>query len=438
MKNDARFHAFKILKKYYNQSDRLDRIRDNYFKHNSLTQQDLSRALVLTNEVVRWESRLDTWIASNLDKPITKLHPSILIILRLGYYEALMDDGIPPHAVVHSWVELTKRVMSKKLSGLVNAVMRKTIDIDPSAQPTHVPISDWLSYPEWLVDHWNNQFGEEETVALCHYFNKNASTDIRINSWKNNHDDAASAMDTLGIPWEFSPKSKTFIRLSKGLSTILKSEWFHKGMFNIQNRASGAVVDLLDPQPNETILDVCAAPGTKTNYIVEKQKGEGTVVASDMSIKRIKKGEDRSKALGYPIEWSCKDASTDAFPMADRILVDAPCTGTGVMGRRPDIRWRREKKDIRSMADIQLAILTHMSQFLKPAGVMVYATCSLEVEENWNVVESFLKLNDNFFLESGKDFVPESWLNEQDCLATFPPRDQVDGMFAARIRKNDK
>lgn len=437
MKNDARFHAFKILKKYYNQSDRLHQVRDIYFKHNSLTQQDLSRALVLTNEVVRWESRLDGWITSNLDKPITKLHPSILIILRLGYFEALMDDAIPPHAVVHSWVELTKKVMSKKFSGLVNAVMRKTIDLDPSAQPKNVPLSDWLSYPQWLVDHWINHYGEENTAALCHYFNKNASTDVRLNSWKNSQDDVASALDELEIPWEFSPESKVFIRISKGLNKILKSEWFQTGMFNIQNRSSGAVVELLDPQPNETILDVCAAPGTKTNYIVEKQKGEGTVIASDMSMARIKKGKMRSEALGYPVEWVCKDASTDAFPMADRILIDAPCTGTGVMGRRPDIRWRREKEDVHAMAAIQLAILMHMSQFLKKDGVMVYATCSLEAEENWNVVESFLKLNDNFFLESGKDFVPESWLNEQNCLATFPPRHNVDGMFAARLRNND-
>ena len=156
-----------------------------------------------------------------------------------------------------------------------------------------------------------------------------------------------------------------------------------------------------------------------------------------MSMARIKKGKMRSEALEYPVEWVRKDASTDAFPMADRILIDAPCTGTGVMGRRPDIRWRREKEDVHSMAAIQLAILMHMSQFLKKDGVMVYATCSLEAEENWNVVKSFLKLNDNFFLESGKDFVPESWLNEQNCLATFPPRHNVDGMFAARLRNND-
>ena len=124
--------------------------------------------------------------------------------------------------------------------------------------------------------------------------------------------------------------------------------------------------------------------------------------------------------------------------MADRILIDAPCTGTGVMGRRTDIRWRREKEDVESMVTIQKSIIAHMAQFLKPGGVMVYATCSMEMEENWNVVKWFLKLDDNFRIDSGKNLVPNNWLNAQKCLETFPPRDKVDGMFAARIRKNDE
>jgi len=117
------------------------------------------------------------------------------------------------------------------------------------------------------------------------------------------------------------------------------------------------------------------------------------------------------------------------FPwLIDRILIDAPCTGTGVMGRRTDIRWRREKEDVESMVIIQKSIIAHMAQFLKPGGVMVYATCSLEMEENWNVVKWFLKLDDNFCIDSGKDLVPNNWLNAQKCLETFPPRDKVDGI----------
>jgi 16S rRNA (cytosine967-C5)-methyltransferase len=247
-----------------------------------------------------------------------------------------------------------------------------------------------------------------------------------------------SQLDKLDIETIQSPESDCFIRVDSGLRNVIKSELFTKGLIHVQDRASGAVVELLDPQPGDIVLDVCAAPGTKSGYIVEKIKNDGKIFASDVSQVRVLIGEKRSNELKWPIQWKRKDASEDDFPMADRILIDAPCTGTGVMGRRTDIRWRREKEDVESMVTIQKSIIAHMAQFLKPGGVMVYATCSLEMEENWNVVKWFLKLDDNFRIDSGKDLVPNNWLNAQKCLETFPPRDKVDGMFAARIRKNDE
>jgi 16S rRNA (cytosine967-C5)-methyltransferase len=130
-----------------------------------------------------------------------------------------------------------------------------------------------------------------------------------------------------------------------------------------------------------------------------------------------------------------KDASSDKFPMADRILIDAPCTGTGVIARRPDIRWRRQDLDYDSMNIIQLNILNNMSKYVKSKGSIVYATCSLEEEENWNVVNSFLELNDNFKIRLEKDLIPKEWINDRNCLETFPPRDRVDGMFAVNLQK---
>lgn len=434
MKYDARFHTFKILRIFSQKPDRLNIIRDNYIRRYNISQNEISRILVLTNEVVRWELRLDGWINSKLDKSIKKLNPDIRIILRLGYYEALMDDLVPQHAAVHSWVELTKRIVSKKLAGLVNALLRKTNEIDSNSQPGKMSHSDWLSFPSWLVKKWTSQYGEKNTKELCSYFNSIPYIDVRINRWQNKLNDIEKLLDDLGISWTFSPKSKNFIRITKGIQSLLKNDVLKSGKVSIQDRASGAVVELLNPQPDEIILDVCAAPGTKTNYIVEKMKGKGLVFASDISLDRMKKGAANIEQSNYPIEWSCKDGSKDQYPMADRILIDAPCTGTGVIGRRPDIRLRRKKDHAELMSLIQLQIINHMVQYLKPNGVLVYATCSLEMEENWDVVQAFLKLNNDYVLESGKDFIPNSWLNKQNCLATFPPRDKVDGMFAARFR----
>ena len=166
-------------------------------------------------------------------------------------------------------------------------------------------------------------------------------------------------------------------------------------------------------------------------------KKQGQLYCSDIDSGRILMGKTRAETLKLPIEWSCKDASIDSFPYADYILIDAPCTGTGVIGKNVDIRWRRKAGNAKIMSFRQLKILQHMAKFLKAKGVIVYSTCSMEYEENWNVVESFLKLNNNFYLESGKNFVPNQWLNAEGCLESFPARDKIDGMFAARIRKYD-
>ncbi len=432
---DARYHAFHILNEFERKNDRLKAVRDRYFKKNKLSQKDLSRTLVLTNEVVRWRGRLDYWIASLLDKPLKKLHPSVHIILRFGFYEAVMDENIPAHAGVHSWVELTKNELGKKFSGLVNALMRKTGGIDPTQINAEQSLSEWYSYPDWLIEKWIPQFGKEKAIQLCEYFNQPSPIDLRLNCDPDQKETILHQVEELGIETYGSPESNHFVRVQSGAGKVLKSDLFKRGNITVQDRASGAVVELLDPQPGETILDVCAAPGTKSEYIVERMKFDGQVFSSDISQKRVRLGADRAKELNLKIHWDCKDASADQFPMADRILIDAPCTGTGVLGRRTDIRWRREKDDVQSMVEIQAAILNHTAQFLKPNGVLVYATCSLEPEENWNVVESFLKLNVDFSPESGKDFVPNNWLNHQGCLETFPPRDKVDGMFAARLRK---
>ncbi|MBC8346034.1 MAG: 16S rRNA (cytosine(967)-C(5))-methyltransferase RsmB [Candidatus Marinimicrobia bacterium] len=435
---DARYHAFHILKKYYRSNDRLKSVRDQYFKNNKLQQQDISRSLVLTNEVVRWQGRLDYWIELFLDKPLHKLHPSIHLILRLGFYEAVMDELIPQHAAVHSWVEFTKKELGKKFGGLVNALLRKTSAIDPNQKDENQSQSKWVSFPDWIIEKWTDQFGGEQTNQLCEYFNKPSYVDIRLNCVNESKDSIISQLGHLEVKFSQSPESDCFIRVASGLRNAVKSELFTKGLIHVQDRASGAVVELLDPQPGHIVLDVCAAPGTKSGYIVEKIKNDGKILASDISQARLVIGEKRADELKWPIQWKRKDASKDDFPMADRILIDAPCTGTGVMARRTDIRWRRNKDDMESMATIQKAIISHMAKYLKPGGVMVYATCSLEVEENWNVVKWFLKLNDNFCIESGKDFVPNGWLNVQKCLETFPPRDKVDGLFAARIKKNDE
>ena len=430
--NNSRYHAFNIVYQFDSTKHQLKSIRHEYYRKNNTSSSERSRSMVLSNEVVRWQRRLDSWISLSLDKPIKKLPPKVLSILRLAYYEYIMDDNIPVHAAVDSWVELSKKITNKKLSGLINAVLRKAHSINKKMPIPNQDLASWQSFPDWMIANWVNQFGKSKTNKLIDYLNQSHGTDLRINL---PIDKVESRLLDQGISWSKSPNSKNFIRINSGLRKILSSQIHLSGKVFVQNRAAGAVVEILNPKPSETILDVCAAPGTKSIYIFQKMNQSGNLFSSDINSSQVAKSFKRCNDLELSIDWKVKDATKDIFPMADRILIDAPCTGTGVISRNPDIKWRKDSKDTDKMSAYQIKILFHISKFLKNNGVIVYATCSMENQENWNVIDSFLKLNSNYKLESIDNLAPREWINKKNCLETFPPRDHVDGMFAARIRK---
>ena len=435
IEKNARYHAFQILLHFEQSNKQLKIIRNNYYDKNNLTQQQISRSFVLSNEVIRWRRRLDYWIEKNLEKSFKTLTPKVIQILRLGYYESVIDNDVPSYAAVNSWVELSKKIFNRKITGFINAVLRKSNQIDANEKDANQSIGSWYSYPDWLIDDWVKKYGKLKTIKLCNWFNLPTHTDIRISS---DLDRIKKYIDSLSIKHKNSPHSNRFIRVQSGIKQILNSKFFKSGVINIQDRASGAIVELLNPSENSIVLDVCAAPGTKSLYLLEMMKGNGTLFCSDINPERVKIGLNRTKIFDKPIEWNCKDASSDQFPLADFILIDAPCSSSGVIRRRPDIRWNRSKKDIRLMAERQLKIINNMSQYLNPNGIIVYSTCSLNDEENWDVVDSFLKLNKDFYLESAKNFIPDQWINSKECLEIFPPKHNVDGMFAARLKKYAK
>jgi 16S rRNA (cytosine967-C5)-methyltransferase len=218
---------------------------------------------------------------------------------------------------------------------------------------------------------------------------------------------------------------------------LLNHALFKDGCFSFQDRAAGAIVEILDPKPNEIILDVCCAPGTKTNYIAEIMQNTGEIFASDIDKERINITKiDEARTNNKNINWEQKDATKDTFPMANRVLIDAPCTGTGVIGRRPDIKWRRKPKHLKRIVNLQSSILNHVHKFVQPNGILVYATCSLEDEENWQVVDAFLKLHNDFKVESIKNPKLANLIDDKGGLKTFPPENKMDGMFAVKMIRN--
>ncbi len=438
MKQDARFISVKILNRFEKKNEQLVMSRNQVFSSFKPESIDKSRAMVLTNEIIRLRGRLDVMIEYVSGRKINRLDPSLLSILRIGFYEIIYDESIPDYAAVDSLVNLTKTVSSRKASKLTNAVLRNLIRYRDKDSNWDEPLKKkpkWVSLPIWLQKRWKYQFGESGFFALVNCINQNPKIFVRVDLTNQTVDDAKESLLESGI--EAENYSDSFLKILAGSGKIFSTDLFQSGQVSIQNPAAGAIVEFLNPLNGEIVLDVCAAPGTKSLFISERVGEKGRVLASDFDQLRVNRGKnDLDRHRRKNIEWSVKDATGDNFPMADKILIDAPCTGTGVVGRKPDIRWRRKPEDISDMATLQMKLLKHMSQFLKDGGTLVYGTCSMEPEENWNVVEQFLKLNADFKLMTRPTQVMPDWINEMGCLSTFPHIHGVDGLFAARITRS--
>ena len=407
----------------------------------SLSLSEQQRSRVITNEVIRSRGILDYIIERCSSKKINQIQPELRSILRIGCYELIFDDIVPDFAAIHSAVELGKISINKKSGSMVNAVLRniqRKQKQDPTWVESIINNNVELAYPSWLVKKWKKQFGLTITEKLCVSFLNKSPMFLRVNENLLEINEAINYLYQSGIKLKQHDVFTNFFEVTIGQDKIINSELFDSGIISIQDPASGAVVDLIDPQKGESILDVCAAPGTKSLLMAQRVGPNGIIYASDKNDSRVKKGVGDIKRHKYKnIIWSVLDASKDEFPLSKKILIDAPCTGTGVIGRRPDIKWRIKNKDIHHMKKIQLAILNHMSKFLVAGGRIVYATCSLEPEENIKVVKNFLFNHKDFTLFPSNALLPKHWVNSEGFLMTMPYKTKSDALFGAILLKKE-
>ena len=355
----------------------------------------------LTNTVastIKFKLALDYFIEQVSTRKIKKLSPIVRNLLRLGILE-LEYLKRPDYAVVNSYVDLCRK-LDRNSASFINAVLRNFIRKKPEIPPELIHIK--YSHPKWLVDKGVKNFGIEATKKIMEYNNRPPKIHLRINTLKT---------DKIDLP-------------ENPQGSIKNLPGYKEGYWVVQGESSSMVAPILDPQPGEKILDLCAAPGSKTTHIAALMGDKGEITAVDISPKRLERIKENCERLGIKsVKIVAGDAAEIKFKQEfDRILVDAPCSNTGVFNKRPDARWNRKPEDINNLADLQLKILNNAATMLKSGGVLVYSTCSIEPEEDQDVIQKFLEANKNFKLEFSKLIL------QSEC--------DMDGFFIAKLLRN--
>ena len=449
--------AARILSQRQNSREFTENLLETALATTRLSPADRGLCHELVCGVIRWQATLDCLIARRTD-PARQQRPALINLLRLGLYQIFWLDRIPPHAAVHETVELAKHSGYASQAGFINAVLRgylrETDAIRKILADMKVsqPALGW-SHPEWLVEKWRKTFGDEKTRQLLEWNNVPPKNYARVNALKFGVEKASStgagagpesgprpnpgaattrppgmkdAGDLLtrwreeGVEYDFFTRDWTGENLAfelKSHPSLSRLDTFHDGWFYVQDPSTLLAPVILGAQPGETIWDACAAPGGKTTFIAQLMNNEGKIVASDSDPTRLKLVKDNCTRLGV----TCVEATvTPREAQFDRILIDAPCSNTGVLRRRVDLRWRIQQTEIERLRTTQAGLLEQSVAQLKPGGVLVYSTCSLEPEENSEVIKQFLAAHPEFKLETERQLLPFA--------------EGVDGAYVARLK----
>lgn len=434
--------AVKILNRIEKTDAYLDKLLDSEMRSSDLSGPDKALLFELVHGVVRWMGRLD-WILNGFYKgQFAKAIPDLKNGLRVALYQIFFLDRIPDYAAVNEAVEFVKKLQGQKVANISNAILNNILKSKdairfPDANEDLVGYySTYYSHPAWLVKRYIEKFGKEETEKLLIANNEKPYLTLRINSIKTNNQEFLNLLDSVNLKYRVGKYFPDFIHLLN-LTNITFWEYFSKGYFNIQDESTALACKLLDVVPEMRILDLCAAPGGKTTYIASLIKDRGEIIALDKYEARLKMLNKNCERLGIKsITTVAADALEYKDVPFDRILVDAPCTGTGTLSKKPDIKWKKDIFDIKRMAEYQLQLLQKSATLIKPGGVIVYSTCSIEEEENFQVVKRFLELNSDFHLASAKGICPEDVIDANGCVQTYPHKHQIDGVFAAKLIKS--
>jgi len=450
MVDKPRSKALWVLNRLANGRFTLDAVIEQILEgEGDLSKRDKALFQNLVYGVLRWRNRID-WVISRFSHTaINRIDPEVLNLLRLGVFQMVYLNRVPDSAAVNTSVEMAKSSSGPWVVRFVNAVLRQVgrgySDLswpDTKKNPSK-SLAVTKSFPEWLLKKWLKRFGLEETAALCDAVNEIPPITVRTNGLKTTRADLYDCLEKDTKTIEPTPYAPDGIRCFGPRVPISEMNTFKNGCFQVQDEAAQLVTIFLDPHPGEKILDACSGRGGKTGHMAQLMGDRGRIFALDNDREKLLSLEVEMKRLGisivrtirHDLHVPLKDGRLKGF---DRILVDAPCSGLGVIRRNPDIKWSVSKENLKPMQARQLGFLHTLAPLLKPGGVLLYAVCSMEPEENEAVVESFLNKCANFAIDRDHGSLfrkRDSLIDHKGFLRTFPHRHGTDGFFSARLKR---
>lgn len=421
---------------------------DKVLRGANLNNADRRLATEVVYGTVRRQRTLDALIDQLAKKRAYQQPPDLRTILHLGLYQLRYLSQIPAAAAVNSTVQLAKENGFSGLTGFVNGLLRQYTRLaQNSADPLQLPENpvDRLgvlhSYPNWIVEVWLEQLGLTETEQLCKWLNQPPAIDLRVNPLRTSIETVEAALQSVGVCVNRVPHLPQALRLTGSTGSIQNLPGFSEGWWTVQDSSAQLVGHLLDPQAGEVVIDACAAPGGKTTHIAELMGDKGTVWACDRAASRLKKLQENVARLQLQSIQICIGDSRNLPQfknLGSRVLLDVPCSGLGTLHRHADARWRQTPESVRELSVLQGELLEQTAAWVKPGGVLVYATCTLHPLEDEGVIQPFLARHPSWQIESPTPDSPGSaFATSEGFVKVWPHWHQMDGFFMVRLRQEN-
>ncbi|KAL3643280.1 hypothetical protein CASFOL_014095 [Castilleja foliolosa] len=423
------------------------------FRTRDLDDRDLRLVTEIVGGTTRWRRYLDHLILSlcHDENTFERMEPLLLQILRIGFYEIIKLD-MPPYAVVDENVKLAKTALRIGAGHMVNALMRKLVllkennslpapKVDGDDRQQARALATIHSHPVWMVRRWTKYLGLEEATKLMVWNNSDPCFSLRANTSKGfTRADLVTELEMLKVPYELSRHLDDFVRIQTGMQVVIQAGLLKRGLCSVQDESAGMVVTVVDPIPGDSIIDCCAAPGGKTLFMASRMNGQGCVSAIDINEGRLRILKETAKLqevdhIIKTIHADLRALDNDAMK-ADKVLLDAPCSGLGVLSKRADLRWNRKVEDMEQLKNLQDELLDAASALVKPGGALIYSTCSIDPEENEERITAFLMRNPEFGVDRADKYVSSDFVTVDGFYSSNPVKHSLDGAFAARLLRS--